>query len=110
MSLHDANDSGSSWVDGGRKLVYLASGFKLTAVDIIADPSFNPANPEALPASWYLPGFHAATAECLSPCLWGQACRAIYGGAELAVWVEEIGQMTSERFIRQAGGVTDQLR
>ncbi len=48
MVSRGAIDSGSSWVDGGRKLVYLASGFKLTAVDIIADPSFQPGEPRGL--------------------------------------------------------------
>ena len=48
MVSRGAIDTGSSWVDGGRKLVYLASDFKLTAVDITADPSFQPGEPRGL--------------------------------------------------------------
>ncbi len=48
MVSRGAIDSASYWVDGGRKLVYLASDFKLTAVDITADPSFQPGEPRGL--------------------------------------------------------------
>ena len=48
MVSRGANDTGSYWVDGGRKLVYLASDFILTAVDITANPSFQPGEPRGL--------------------------------------------------------------
>jgi eukaryotic-like serine/threonine-protein kinase len=48
MVSRGAGDTGSYWVDGGRKLVYLASDFILTAVDITANPSFQPGEPRGL--------------------------------------------------------------
>ena len=48
MVSRGAIDSGSYWVDGGRKLVYLASRFKMTAVDITTGPSFQPGEPRGL--------------------------------------------------------------
>ena len=48
MVSRGANDTGSFWVDGGRKLVYLASDFKMTAVDITANPTFQAGEPRAL--------------------------------------------------------------
>jgi Tol biopolymer transport system component/tRNA A-37 threonylcarbamoyl transferase component Bud32 len=48
VSRGGANDTRAYWVDGGRKLVYLASFFKLMAVDITANPSFQPGEPTAL--------------------------------------------------------------
>ncbi len=48
LLLPSPDSRGPYWVDGGRKLVYLASDFKLTAVDITADPSFQPGEPRGL--------------------------------------------------------------
>jgi Tol biopolymer transport system component len=48
MVSRGANDTRSYWVDGGRKLIYLASDNELTAVEITSNPSFQPGESRGL--------------------------------------------------------------
>src|ERR1700678_3636723 len=68
----------------------------------------------ALPASWLRRVFpRRGPSACCLAC-GAQRARAIYRGAELAVWVEKIRPMTSERwrqaFLDEACGGGEELR